>query len=200
MRECMCFNHVQPVAKAANAYRCKKPKFFIHDWLVYVMEIKKRHDLKSSKVKRLKTQVKKELGEEFLPLLKGERFEICTTDADIDLILVDGNPVLLKKKVLFPTLKAFLDIDCRTLSHQVTVDMGAVPYVTNGAHVMAPGVVDVDESVEKGDFVVITEEQHGKPLAIGETMYSGKEIMKMEEGRVIKNIHYVGDKMWNLEL
>jgi PUA-domain protein len=165
-----------------------------------MMEIKKRHDLKSSKVKHLKNQVKEVLGEEFVPLLEGERFEICTTDADIDLILVDGNPVFLKKKALFPTLKAFLDTDCRKLTHHITVDMGAVPYVTNGAHVMRPGVVDIDKSVEKGDFVVITEERHGKPLAIGEALYSAKEIKTMKEGRVIQNIHYVGDKMWNLEL
>ncbi len=163
------------------------------------MEIRKRHDLKSSKVKALKRRVKEELGEEFASLLKGERFEILTTDADINLILVDGIPTLLEKKVLFPTLKVFLTIDCRTLTHHVTVDMGAVPYVTNGADIMRPGITDIDEAVEKGDFVVITEERHGKPLAIGETLYSGKEINQMHQGKVIENIHYVGDKLWNLE-
>lgn len=164
------------------------------------MEIKKRHDLKSSQIKALRKHVKEEFGEEFSWLLEGTRYEICTTDTDIDMILVDGNPAFLKKKKLFPTLKAFLAADCRKLEHHVTVDMGAVPYVTNGADVMRPGIVNMDESVEPGDLVVITEEKHGKPIAIGETMYSGTEIMKMDQGKVILNIHYVGDKMWNLKV
>jgi PUA domain protein len=163
------------------------------------MEIRKRHDLKSSKVKALKRRVQEELGEEFVPLLKGERFEILTTDANINLILVDGIPTFMEKKVLFPTLRVFLDTDCRTLTHHVTVDMGAVPYVTNGADVMRPGITDINEAIEKGDFVVITEERYGKPLAIGETLYSGKEITQMQQGKVIENIHYVGDKLWNIE-
>ncbi len=164
------------------------------------MEIRKRHDMKSSQIKALKKRVEAEVGEEFSSLLKGKRYEICTTDADINLILVDENPTFLEKKTLFPTLKAFLDADCRTLKRHVTVDMGAVPYVTNGADIMRPGIVDMDESVEAGDFVVITEERHGKPLAIGEALYSSEEIMKMNQGKVILTIHYVGDKMWNLEI
>ncbi|MBU7013473.1 MAG: Tma20 N-terminal domain-containing protein [Theionarchaea archaeon] len=164
------------------------------------MEIKKRHDLKSSKVKDLKNQVKEELGEEFSHLLDGTRFEVCTTDTDISLIVVDGTPVLMRKKVLFPTLKAFVDVDCRTIKHHVTVDMGAVPYVTNGADVMRPGIIEIDESLEAGDFVIITEERHGKPLAVGETLYSSREIIDMDQGKMIKTIHYVGDKMWKLTL
>lgn len=164
------------------------------------MEIKKRHDMKSSQIKALKRRVIRELGEEFASLLKGKRYEICTTDAEINLILVDGNPMFLEKKMVFPTLKAFLNTDCRTLKRHVTVDMGAVPYVTNGADIMRPGIVEIDESVEAGDFVVITEERHGKPLAIGEALYSAKEITQMDQGKVVATIHYVGDKMWNLEI
>ena len=164
------------------------------------MEIKKRHDMKSSQIKALKKRVEEELGEEFSDLLKGKRYEVCTTDTDINLILVDGSPAFLEKKMLFPTLKAFLHVDCRTLKRHVTVDMGAVPYVTNGADVMRPGITDIDESVEQGDFVVITEERHGKPLAIGEALYSSTDIKKMDQGKAILNIHYVGDKMWTLEI
>jgi len=164
------------------------------------MEIKKRHDLKSSSIKALKKRVREELGEEFSSLLKGNHYEICTTDSDINLILVDGKPALLEKKMLFPTLKAFVTIDCRKLKRHVTVDMGAVPYVTNGADVMRPGITDIDDSVEKGDFVVITEEKHGKPLAIGEALYDSGNIKKMDQGKVILTVHYVGDKMWRLEI
>ena len=148
----------------------------------------------------MKKRVREELGEEFSSLLKGNHYEICTTDSDINLILVDGKPALLEKKMLFPTLKAFVTIDCRKLKRHVTVDMGAVPYVTNGADVMRPGITDIDDSVEKGDFVVITEEKHGKPLAIGEALYDSGNIKKMDQGKVILTVHYVGDKMWRLEI
>ena len=164
------------------------------------MEIKKRHDMKSSQIKTLRKRVDEELGEEFSSLLKGSRYEICTTDTDIVLILVDGKPVFLEKKIVFPTLKVFLDTDCRKLKRHVTVDMGAVPYVTNGADVMRPGIIDMDDSIEKGDFVVITEERHGKPLAIGEAVFSAREIQTMDQGKVVLNVHYVGDKMWSLEI
>jgi PUA domain protein len=65
---------------------------------------------------------------------------------------------------------------------------------------MRPGITDIDGSVEQGDFVVITEERHGKPLAIGEALYSSTDIKKMDQGKAILNIHYVGDKMWDLEI
>ncbi len=175
-------------------------RYFIGLSILRGMEIKKRHDMKSQQIKALKKKVEEELGKEFSSLLEGTRYEICTTDTGTNLILVDGAPVFLEKKTLFPTLKAFLNIDCRTLERHATVDMGAVPYVTNGADIMRPGVTDINESVEPGDFLVVTEERHGRPLAIGEALYSGRNIKKMEQGKVIVNVHYVGDKMWNLEL
>lgn len=164
------------------------------------MELRKRHDLKSSQIKSLMKRVESELGEEFSSLLEGKRIEMCTTDTEVTLILVDGAPVLMEGKGLFPLLKAFLNADCRALKHHVTVDMGAVPHVTNGADVMRPGIKEMDEAVEKGDFVIITEEKHGKPLAIGEALYSGKEIMGLSQGKVLLNVHHVGDKLWNLNV
>ena len=52
---------------------------------------------------------------------------------------------------------------------------------------------------EKCCFVVIRDEKHSKPLAIGEALFSSEEISKMEKGKVILNLHYIGDKIWTFK-
>ncbi|MDY6779218.1 MAG: PUA domain-containing protein, partial [Halobacteria archaeon] len=79
-----------------------------------------------------------------------------------------------------------------------TVDEGAVEFVTNGADVMRPGVVDADECIEEGDLVVVVEENHGKSLAVGRALTSGEE-MTGDEGRVVESLHHVGDELWEFE-
>ncbi len=78
---------------------------------------------------------------------------------------------------------------------RVVVDMGAIRFVCNGADVMAPGINEVDE-FEAGSIVVIRDMNHGKALAIGKARKSSEEITSDKKGKVIKNIHYVGDKLW----
>ncbi len=41
---------------------------------------------------------------------------------------------------------------------KITVDKGAVPYMVNGADVMIPGIVDVEESIKKDEYVVIVDD------------------------------------------
>jgi PUA domain protein len=77
----------------------------------------------------------------------------------------------------------------------VIVDMGAIRFVCNGADVMAPGIVKVDEFVE-GSLVVIRDESHGKGLSVGKSMRNSKDIEHEGKGKVIQNLHYVGDKVW----
>jgi len=78
---------------------------------------------------------------------------------------------------------------------RVVVDMGAIRFVCNGADVMAPGIVEVDEFKE-GSLVVIRDMSHGKALSIGLSLKSSAEIESNKKGKVIQNIHYVGDKLW----
>ena len=78
---------------------------------------------------------------------------------------------------------------------KVVVDMGAIRFVCNGADVMAPGIVEMG-SFEAGDLVVIRDVTHGKALAIGIANKSSVDIERSKKGKVIKNLHYVGDKLW----
>lgn len=78
---------------------------------------------------------------------------------------------------------------------KVVVDMGAIRFVCNGADVMAPGIAEMDE-FDEGSVVVIRDVNHGKALAVGLATKSSAEIETSKKGKVIKNLHYVGDKLW----
>jgi len=114
---------------------------------------------------------------------------------DGELILVDGKPIILRKRgQLLPTLK--FDGAVKGLA-RVVVDMGAVPHICNGADIMVKGVRSVDREFAKGALVVIVDETHGKHLAIGEALVDSTSIREMEKGKVVSNLHFVGDDAWD---
>ena len=80
---------------------------------------------------------------------------------------------------------------------KVVVDMGAIRFVCNGADVMAPGIGEMGDFKE-GDLVVIRDVNHGKALAIGVANKSSADIEASKKGKVIRNIHFVGDKLWGV--
>ncbi|MGI0015518.1 MAG: PUA domain-containing protein [Nitrososphaera sp.] len=77
----------------------------------------------------------------------------------------------------------------------VTVDMGAVRFVCNGAKVMRPGITNIG-SFRKGDIVTVRDQQHGKYLAVGIALDDSESAQTMTKGYVIDNIHYISDKAW----
>jgi PUA domain protein len=77
----------------------------------------------------------------------------------------------------------------------VTVDMGAVKFVCNGAKVMRPGITGFD-SFKKGDIVVVKDQTHGKALAVGVALEDSEAAKAMAKGYVVENLHYISDKMW----
>ena len=82
----------------------------------------------------------------------------------------------------------------------VTVDMGAVKFLYNGADVMAPGIVDADEDIQVDDAVWVRDEKHQKPLAVGIAKMTGTEMKAGSSGKAIKTLHYISDPIWNKEL
>jgi len=79
----------------------------------------------------------------------------------------------------------------------VMVDMGAVKFMCKGANVMRPGIKKYSE-FQKDSIVCVIEESHHKFLAIGKTLVSSQELEDMEKGEVIKNLHYISDKFWEI--
>ncbi len=110
------------------------------------------------------------------------------------ILFVDGEPFFFSLGSRWvPTLKLLAK---KLILKNVAIDMGAVKFVVSGADIMRPGIVELDENISAGDIVVITDINYKKPLAVGIALFSSGEIRKMERGKVITNLHYVGDKLW----
>ena len=132
--------------------------------------------------------------------------EIASADDPLDsaeaggwhLILVDGKAlVFLIDDRPFLTVRGLLAK--KPEKRFVTVDMGAVKYVCNGADVMAPGIVDADRTIDSGDLVWIRDERNRQPLAVGKALLSGEEMIVGESGKAVKTLHWVGDGLWKLD-
>lgn len=156
------------------------------------MKIRKRYYLQKKKLKK----VIKELGDYSTLISPKSKVEILESDL-YDILLVDGKPLIMMiEDTPFPTIKGALELEIT--QKYVVVDMGAVKFVAKGADIMSPGIVDADSGVQEGDFVIIVDETHRKPLAIGKALISGEEMVERNEGKAVSAIHYIGDKLWNL--
>lgn len=79
----------------------------------------------------------------------------------------------------------------------VLVDMGAVKFMCNGANVMRPGIRSHSE-FDRDQVVCVIEESQHKFLAVGKSLVPSSELETMEKGEVIKNMHYISDKYWEI--
>jgi PUA-domain protein len=156
----------------------------------------RRYALKSKQAKQILNEISEKLKVN-VEALFGSKANVEVVDADVSKIyLVNGNPLFFKvEERALPTL---LFQDFALGAPKIVVDMGAVPYVCNGADVMAPGIVRVEGEFGKGDLVLVVDEKHGKPLALGESLYDAESVRKTKQGAVVKNVHFVSDKIWNL--
>ncbi len=155
------------------------------------MQVKSRHHLRSDEVREIETALADQLG--VAP--DADAYELVELeDPTFDLVLVDGDP-----HVCYVDDEPFLTVEGAN-SHppersRVTVDAGAISFVSDGADVMRPGIVEADERIAEGDLVPIVEETHGKVLAIGRARVDGAEMLG-DEGKVVDSIHHVGDDLY----
>lgn len=157
------------------------------------MEVKSRHHLRSDAVDEIRESLAASLGVD----VDADSFEkIELTEGSWDVVLAEGEPL-----VLYLDDEPFLTVRganaYEPTRRVVTVDAGAVEFVSNGADIMRPGIVDADTEIAEGDLVVIDEEAHGKFLAVGRALVDGEE-MRGDEGRVVESIHHVGDELFEL--
>jgi len=155
----------------------------------------RRHFLRAKEEKSILSEASEKLKVDFNQIFKNKvELELVETDF-AEIFLVNGKPLLFRiEGKILPTL---IFNELFALMSRVVVDMGAVPYVCNGASVMAPGIVRFEGEFKKGDFVLVVDEKHGKVIALGEAVYDVDAAKKVAKGVVIKNIHFVGDKIWN---
>lgn len=132
-----------------------------------------------------------------LKQLFGTKIHVESTETQVGKIfLINGKPLLaLYEDIVLPTLISAEILDCLP---KIVVNMGAVPHICNGADVMAPGVVQIEGEFQADEFLLVIDERHRKPLVIGKALFNSEDMKNLKQGRIVKNLHYVGDKLWKL--
>ncbi|MFC6861993.1 RNA-binding protein [Halomicroarcula sp. GCM10025817] len=159
------------------------------------MQVKSRHHLRSDEVGAITDALAANLGVE----LDADSFEkVEFAESNWDVVLVDGEPF-----VLYVDGEPFLTVqganEYPPEKHVVTVDAGAISFVSDGADIMRPGITEADPDISEGDLVAINEETHGKFLAIGRAMTDGSDMVG-DSDKVVKSIHHVGDDLFEFTI
>jgi PUA-domain protein len=160
-----------------------------------IERIKKRHLLKKREQKTEIEKIENDLGSAIRLDMKSQ-LESGILDDGSRILLLNGDIVFYELDGRFiPTLRAILG----SIVHipQVSVDMGAVKFVVNGADIMRPGVTHVDEEVRKDGIVAVVDERHGKPLAVGISIFSAADLRAATSGKVVKSVHHINDELWD---
>jgi len=177
------------------------------------MDVKSRHHLRADAVAEIEDALAERLGVE----LNADSYEkVEFDDSDWNVVLVDGEPLVLYVEGEAQSAsersgdaaesggaEPFLTVQGANAyppeRNVVTVDAGAVSFVSDGADVMRPGIVEADDAIEAGDLVAIAEESHGKVLAIGRARTGGADMVG-DSGKVVDSIHHVGDELFEFTI
>lgn len=116
-------------------------------------------------------------------------------------VIIDDKYISINNEINFfyhndkiiPTLKYLLK---NNFLKKIVVDMGAVKFVSSGADVMRPGIVEIDPTIKKGDIVAVVDVNNKRPLAVGEALFDASEMSSMKTGKAVKSLHNVGDDVW----
>ncbi|WP_293028077.1 RNA-binding protein [Natronococcus sp.] len=155
------------------------------------MQVKSRHHLRSDAISEIEEMLSAQLG--VSP--EGDTYErVEFEENDWEVVLIDGEPqVAFFDEEPFLTVRGANAYDPE--KHVVTVDSGAISFVSDGADVMRPGITEASDDVSPDDLVLIAEESHGKVLAVGRARVEGSEMVG-DEGKVVDSLHHVGDELY----
>lgn len=163
------------------------------------MRIKHRHFLRTKEAKKIIEMIKIKYPKLFSKIkkqLEKNNIEIIITNLNHKIYLVNNKPTILELdgKNMIPSINILQT--CNEDLPRIVVDMGAIPYIVNGADIMAPGIVKIEGKFNVNDVVSIVDERHNKAIAIGLALVDSEEMKNMKKGKAILNIHHVGDKIW----
>lgn len=163
------------------------------------MEIKRRRFARKKEIASIRERIASGFENLARTVSRKEKVEVGETEESLSLILINGMPYFFEwQGRYFPHLKAILSREIE--ARYAVVDMGAVAHVVNGADIMRPGVVEVSRNIEKGKALVVLEESHRKPIALGISLWGYESFQRLSRGKCIKNLHHVEDKLWKVEV
>ena len=117
-------------------------------------------------------------------------------EIDNETQLITGNDIKILK-IGDEHLPFLSEIQTLEKFPHVQVDMGAVKFMCKGANLMRPGIKKFSE-FSKNDIVCIVEESQNKFLAVGKSEVDSSDLENMDKGEVLKNLHYISDKAWEV--
>ena len=160
--------------------------------MVSQLVIKKRRPINKKEAKRFNKLLKEAHNSDFS--FSAGKYETAISK-DFDVIISQGHIIgLILGDVAHLSVRGLLTHNPET--GWIQVDMGAVPFVCNGANVMSAGINAVSPEIVKGQYVWIREENHQKPLGVGKALLDAEDILSSTKGKVIEALHYIGDKIW----
>jgi len=147
------------------------------------------------KMRRLRKKEARKISEEVRERAGVEvRGEMDLVEFDkFNIILVNREPLLIQYGGKH-YVSVYGAIKLKPSKFRVTVDEGAMKFIMNGADVMKPGIVYVDERIKEGDFVYVTVENKESPIAVGIALCDGVEMKG--KGKAVKNLHHIKDRVW----
>ncbi|MBT3464790.1 DUF1947 domain-containing protein [archaeon] len=153
-----------------------------------------RKQLKFKKAKELNNILFELYGFESY-ITKKDKIEIVEEEGTKTLVLNDFPSFFFHEEKLVPMLKLLYK---KNFLKKITIDMGAIKFVCNGADVMRPGITNIEDGIKANDFITIIDETHGKFLSVGIALLSTDGMRSQTGGKVIKNLHFIGDKLWSM--
>ena len=159
-------------------------------------KLRNRHRIPSKNIKDISAHLADVFGMDVL----GDISEMDIAESNAQKAIIMDNEIVgffVEDKPLL-TVRGLLKYKPET--RYVTVDMGAVKYVASGADIMSPGIVDADPMIKSGDYVWIRDVNNKRPIAVGKALVDRDKMGKGMSGKAIKNLHYVGDELWNYKI
>jgi PUA-domain protein len=166
------------------------------DW-----KLKARKPMRHKKLKPLIERLTGPLG---IDADLSEAFLETASFGPWNLLIVNKSPLGMEVEspagdtITFPTLRGILE--WAPSMKWCEVDLGAIPFLLNGADCMAAGIHGACDCIEEGDLIWIRDQTHGKPLAIGWAAMDAASMVEAMKGKAVKMLHHIGDELWDLEL
>ncbi|MDI6855655.1 MAG: RNA-binding protein [Candidatus Thermoplasmatota archaeon] len=157
------------------------------------MRLKNRHTISKKELKWLSEKLKSIFGKQ---IISTENVETAySEDLSMSVFIIENEILAFCwNGEPFLTIKGILKY--KPEKRYVTVDAGAIKAISRGADVMAPGIVDLDKEISKGDLVWVRDITYKKPLAVGVALITGEEILSSKKGKAIEVKHRIGNKLW----
>ncbi len=135
--------------------------------------------------------VKEQYGCEILPENKIAVLNPAPGFDRFDEVIIDGEvlgtlkyDVDKRKFVFIPRLEGARRIWEKSKAKYVEVSEEASKFVIQGKSVLMPGVVSWDESIEKGEEIIVVSQN--RVIAVGRAKFSGREAKKREKGMFVR--------------